>query len=231
MITAQHLISDIRNIITSGGNSDDVKVSNEQILYWINEVRSMLIAQALGKRDNISDAWVQTIGCLEMELVDKSECCDVETNCMVLKSVQQIPRTVETDTANMIVGVYTIEGELIDEVSNQSSRYSKYNKFTKSKTGWYISNDYLYIINNTLLSMVSIAGIWEDPSDLEEFATCEGTPCWSTDSEYPISLRMAGVITDIVVKTKAQTMMQFPEDVSNNASSATPKQAIENKNE
>lgn len=228
MITANHIISDIRNIATSGGNSDDFKASDEQLLYWINEIRSMLISQAIDKRDDISDVWVQTIPCFEMELADISDCCDVATGCYGLKSVLPVPTTVGED--NLIIGVYTIEGEPLSELRRTRARLVKYNKFTSKKIGWFIKDGHLYVINDTLLEMLSISGVWEDPSDLANYTNCDGT-CWTIDSEYPVSLKMASTITDIILKTKIQPMLSFPLDNSNNASGATPQQAQQNKTE
>lgn len=229
MITANHLISDIRQIATSGGNSDDFKVSDRQILYWVNEIRSMLISQAIDKRADIADVWLQSITCFEMELADISDCCEVATGCYGLKSVSQVPTTIGDD--ELIIGVYTIDGEVIDELTRQRSRYSKYNKFTKAKAGWFIKDGYLYIVNNTMLEMVTLSGIWEDPSDLAAFISCADQPCWSFDSDYPVSLKMASMITDIVIKTKIQPMMNFPLDNSNNASGATPQQAQQDRSQ
>lgn len=231
MITAQHIIEDIRNISTSGGNSDDKKMSDELVLFWINEIRSMLISQAIAKRDTISDSWIQTITCFEMELADISDCCSVATGCYGLRSVKELPGTIETDANNMIIGVYTIEGEPISELNKIRSRYAKYNKFTGTDAGWFMKDNRLYIIGDTLLEMVSVSGIFEEPSELSRYTTCTGTACWDYDSEYPVSLKMASMITDIIIKTKVQTTLNFPLDNSNNASSATPKQAQENRGE
>lgn len=231
MITAQHIISDIRTIVTSAGNSDDFKASDEQILFWINEVRSMLIAQAIAKRDTISDSWIQYINCFPMEMRDISDCCDVPTGCYGLRSVNPLPGTIETDANNMIIGIYTIDDQQISEINRIRARYQKYNKYTGTKPGWFIKDNYLYIVGNEALAMVNVAGIWEDPSDLANYTSCAGVACWSTGSEYPVSLKMASTITDIVVKTKYGVMMGFPMDQSNNASAATPQQNQQNKTE
>lgn len=229
MITAQHIIADIRAIATSGGNSDDFKVSDEQILYWINEIRSMLISQALDKNADVADIWLQTIGCFEMELTDISSCCTVETGCLGLRSVLPVPTTIGDDMS--IMSVYTIEGGVINELNKARARYSKYNKFTGKSIGWFVRDGHLYLVNDTMIEMVSIAGIWEDPTDLAAYATCDGNACWSVNSEYPVSLKMASQITDIVIKTKIQPMLGFPMDNSNNASGATPQQAQQSKQE
>lgn len=230
MINSSYLISEIREIGSSSLNSDDFKASDELILHWCNQVRSTLISQAIEKRNDILDVWVQTISCLELELVDSSECCDFETECYVLRSVKELPITVETSSRNMIVGVYTIGNEVIDELSTQKARYIKYTKFSSKRRGWYIKNNRLYIVNDVLLDKVTVAGVWDDPSELGNYISCENQACWSIDSNYPATLKMVQSIIDIVVETKVKKLLGFPADSVNDASGLTPQQINQSKN-
>lgn len=231
MITSAHLINEVRTIASSAGNSDDFKASDELILHWCNQVRSTLISQAIDKRNDILDIWIQNISCLELELVNSSECCDFDTDCFVLRSIKELPITIETSSKNMIIGVYTLDNQSIDELSVPKARYSKYTKYGAKRTGWYIKNNRLHIINNILLEKVTIAGIWDDPSELGNYISCDNQVCWSVDSIYPASLKMVESIIDIVVKTKCQTMMSFQLDNSNNASGSVPQQSQQSKTE
>ena len=228
-ITANHLIYDIVEIASSGGNPNEFKISNEQILYWIEQTRSMLISQSLNKKDDINDSWIQYINCVELEQVDASTCCLVDTDCYVLRSKQPIPSTIDTWKDNWIVSVTTIDGTSVPKSNPIRQKYQKYNKFTSNTRGWYLKDDYLYIINDQLLTYVSIAGLFEFPSELANFISCEGEACWSLDSPYPISLSLATQVTDIIIKTKVNPFMTYPMDNSNNMSGATPQQAIQNK--
>ncbi|TXG80648.1 MAG: hypothetical protein E6R13_07760 [Spirochaetes bacterium] len=228
-ITANHLISDIRGIASSGGNPNEFKITDRQILYWVEQTRSLLISQSLAKKDDINDSWIQYIDCVELEQVDASTCCLVDTDCYVLRSKERIPSTIDTWKDNWIVSVTTIDGNMIPKSNPFKSKYQKYNKYTHSDRGWYLKDDYLYVINDQLLTYVSVAGLFEFPSDLANFTSCEGMACWSYDSNYPISMSLATQVTDIVIKTKVNPFMNFPMDNSNNANNATPQQNIQNK--
>ena len=230
MITAAKIIAEIREISSSSANSDDFKASDELILHWCNQVRSTLISQAIDKRNDILDIWIQTISCLELELVNSSECCDFETDCFILRSVKELPATVETSSRNMIIGVYTLDNQLLDELSLQKARYSKYSKYGAKRAGWYIKNNRLYIVNETLLEKVTVAGVWEDPTELANYISCDNEACWSIDSNYPISLKMAETIVDIILKTKIQPLLNMPFDDKNDSSGATPQQINQSKN-
>ncbi len=228
-ISASKLIYDIVEIASSGGLPSEFSISNEQILYWIEQTRAILIGQSLNKRDDINDSWIQYINCLEMEQVDASLCCLAPSDCTVTRSVLKIPSTIDTWKDNWIISVSGIDGTSIPKSNPIKQKYQQYNKYTKNDSSWYLIDDYLYIINNPYLEVVRLAGIFEFPSDLNSFVNCEGQTCFSLDEDYPISLSMASQITDIVIKTKVNPFLQFPRDNSNNGNGSTPKQNIENK--
>ena len=228
-ITAAHLIYDVVEMASSGGNPNEFKISNEQILYWVEEIRAQLIAQSLAKRDDVNDSWVQYINCVELEQVSAAECCLVESDCYILRSKKRMPATIDTWKDNWIISVTTMDGTSIPKSNPIKQRYQKYNKYTGSKRSWFIKDDYLYVLNDQVLTYVTVAGLFETPSDLAEFISCEGEACWTLDSHYPISLNMAGQITDIIMKTKVNPFMNYPMDNKNDANGGTPQQNIQNK--
>ncbi len=231
MITLSHLIYDIIGIASSGSYPNEMKISNEQCKFWVEEVRAQLIGQALNKRDDIHDSWIQYIGCLELEPVEDTSCCLADSDCHILKSIKRIPSTIDTWKDNMIISVTTTEGVSIPKSNPIRQKYQKYNKYASNRRSWYLKDNYLYIINDTMLTYASLSGIFETPSELSNFVECSGESCFSeTETPYPVSLAIASQITDIVVKTKAQPFFLFPSDESNNANSVTPKQAMDNNN-
>ena len=128
MFTLRHAVADVRNIADSGKNNYSFRISDEQIAFWFHEIRAMLISQAVTKRQDISDAWVQDISCLELELVDASDCCFITTDCYILKTKVQIPNTVETNSDNLILRVTNPVGDIISKSNSFEVKYNKYNK-------------------------------------------------------------------------------------------------------
>lgn len=222
-ITLNKLERDITNIATSGQNPDDFRISPRQIYHWINEIRSMLISQAIQKRQDITDVWVQTLSCIKLIKIDKSECCLNISNCLVLRSEKKIPRTVEFDGDNLIITVLGSEGKTISKYNKHSSRYSKYRKYTSNRTGWFLKDDYLWIINDNLIDNIVLYAIFEDPSDLNSYSCCD-KPCFTIDSEYPVSMKMASMITDIILKTKVNALLSYPQDKLNDSNSESKPQ-------
>lgn len=214
-ITLNKIASDVENMATSGDLSYSFRIEDEQIYYWIHGARSMFISQAIGKRQDITDAWVQVIQCLEMTQVDSSECCLQNTNCKVLRSVSQLPVTIETANDNSIIKVTCGSGEIITKSNPFESKYNEYNKWTAKKPQWFIQNGYLYVINLDVVQYVNVYGLFEDPTELSAFTACSGNSCFDIDDPYPVTAKMANDITNYIVKTKVIPFMKFKQDDSN----------------
>ncbi len=229
-ITLSHLVYDILEIASSGSMPNEQKITFEQAAYWIEQIRSQLISQSLVRKDDINDSWIQYIPCVELSLVDASECCSAPSGCMVLKSVKQLPSTIDSWKDNWIVSVSTIDGNMLSKSNPIKAKYNQYNKYTNNTNSWYVKNDYLYVINNEFLELVEVAGLFESPSDLKRFADCGGNLCFTNDTNYPVSQTLATQITDIIIKTKVNPFMQAQMDNSNDASGATSKDKTEEKN-
>lgn len=219
MPTLNQIISDIRNISSSGSNPVEFKIEEKQVEFWINEIRAMLISQSFSRRQDINDTWVQLISCLELEQVDASECCNVQTGCYVLRTVREVPDTVDTYLDNMILKVTKPDGTIIPKSNQFRATYSSYNKFTGNKASWYVKNNKIYITAEDLLETINVWGIFDNPSELSTFVSCNGNTCFDYDSEYPCSLKMASDITNIVLKTKVFPFLQLPADNRNDGAS------------
>lgn len=217
MLTLRKLVADVRNIADSGENNYSFRISDEQFAFWIHEIRSMLISQAIGKRQDISDIWVQALSCMELELVDSSECCFITTDCYILRTKQKLPSSIETSGDNFIIRVTDPIGNVISKSNSFEVKYNKYNKYTSKKANWYLQNGYLYITNEKLLEYVNIFAIFENPEELSGFTTCGGGSCFNWDSPYPCSLKMGNDITNIIMQTKVMPFLQMPHDTSNDA--------------
>lgn len=221
MITLNKIISDIRNIASSGPTPDDFRITDRQIELWVHEYRSTFISQSIDKLKSISDTWIQTLKCVELQQVDKAECCDIDIDCFVLKSVQQLPDTIENKDSNLILSVTGLDDTTITPTNRFKYSYKKYSRYTGKNKGWFLKDNYLYIMNDTLLERVNVIGIFEDPSEVGKFKNCSGEPCWTIDSQYPVSMKMAKDITNTVVVEKVRPFMIFPQDSKNDSANET----------
>lgn len=217
--TLNMIKSDIRNAATSGSTPIDFRIEDSQIEYWIHQTRADLAAKDIQKRKDISTVLIQSVKCLELETVDKSECCDIDTNCSVLRTSLTIPRTIESNGTDTIIRVTDINGNLISRTSENAAKYDSYSKYTSAKAKWFLKDDYIYVINNEFLSKITVQGIFENPTELAAYVGCDGDACYTDSMSYPCSNRMASDIANIVLKTKVFPFLQIPQDTTNNSAS------------
>jgi len=218
--TLNHLVYDIKNIAYGGIQSDDTPISDRQVAYWVNQVGADLKEQSMSTSRSIPDAFIQHIECVQLECIDPSECCGVDIGPAdkLLKSTQKIPMTIQRRGKNTIISVHSVDKRVsFAETSFYRQRVNKHNKYTGSKPRWFLKDNYLYIINGFVMDHVSLAGVFDDPTEVLEFSTCEGKPCFTWDSPYPITNKIAGLITDIVLSKKMGIALQAPRDDSNDS--------------
>lgn len=216
-LSKNQLIADIRGMATSGGETIDFRIEDSQISFWIDQCRATLISQALQRKSDINDTWLQTITCLDLIQVDKSDCCDITTNCVILRTQLQLPETIDTQQDNFIVRVESINGDLISKTTILAVKYNNFAKYTSNKPKWFLKNNYIYIINSEFLGKINVTAIWDTPADLYTFENCNGIQCYSINDQYPCNQKMASMITDIVFKSKIMPYMQMPQDNTNDA--------------
>ncbi len=216
--TLNEIIYDIKNSAFGGFQSDDVQVSDRQVAYWINEARDTLIGQLLSSGKSIPESAVQHLECVQLECLDAAECCEFTSCNKVLRSTQKLPRSIQTNDRNSILSVESPDKTVgFSETTYFRAKTNKYNRYTGNNPRWFIKNDYLYVINEKMLEYVSVSGIFEDPTEATLFTTCDGAPCFTWDTDYPITQRMARLITTMILQDRLGITQQTPNDTSNNA--------------
>lgn len=226
MITYNQLIYDIWEIMSGGRIADDSKFDPRQISFWLNNQRALLVRNDLNKGRNIDPDLIQDLGCVEMEVVDRAECCDIGIDCAIIRTKLRIPNPLVLNH----LPLFTRIGR-IDKVSESynvipyaqipfvgNGRFNKKMKFAFYRDG----RIYIKLTSNNLFTKaikhINIQGVFEDPSDIGRFTTCSGIPCFSEDDKYPISAWMVDYIKEGVMRNAGLTNITAP-DKENNASS------------
>lgn len=218
MATYNELIYNLKNLYEGGIGSDDDNIADDQIIFMFDYYRAKLIREDLMKGRSISPFLIQEIGCMELETVDKSDCCDIKTDCYILKTKEKLPKVIEVYDKNLIVYIGSPDHEtsfpLGSEVQN---KWAKYNKYTSDAVRSFIRGDYLYIINSDTIDFVTVQAVFENPKEIAKFKTCDGKPCFSYEDQYPVSAHMISVITQLISERELRLMNTFPGDTINDA--------------
>ena len=208
MASLNHYIYDIKNIASGGITSDDFSIADEQIKFWFNAYRSVLIRQELSERTTVSNSYIQHI-IVEFEKIDIVEFCGTTTSdCYVLKSKNKIPKTIRRNDSTSILAVQSLDEKVSFSETNFAKKlFDKYNKYTPNLVRWYIKDDYMYLTNNTKIKWLKLSLILEDPQDAKNFQCSGGINCYpDDDAEYPVSLDLGSKITDMIIKLRLQPM-------------------------
>ena len=217
MTTLEHIYA-IKNIINRGIASDDSRISNRLILHFMNISRGMLLEQKLDKYISMQD--FQSL-CIDLAGGSYHNCCDIKipTDCTILKSTIKLPQLLSARWGSFIK-VTTLDGTILGETNITQSKNAKYSLTNNSpKTGWFIHDDYLYVINNTKLKKLLINGLWSNPESIAKYNCPDNQPCFSDLTEYPISPDLIPAMYQMVLKF-ISTSYSFPEDNVSDASAS-----------
>lgn len=212
MITKNKLVYDLLNILRGGIQSDDEIVSLRQVGFWVDNTRAELIRQDLEKKRSISDNITQSLGCVSVSLIDSSMCpCLITTGCTIMRTVDRLPLTIELYNRNLLTKVgpsimgqrgYTI-------ISYQRASTFGHGKYSKNEVGVFLHDGYLYLLNaDPELSFIFVEGVFEDPSEASKFFSCDGEPCYTDDSRYPISATMVELLKQKIIATDIKFIAQ-----------------------
>lgn len=189
----------------------------------INEQRALFIRNEYNKKRTLDPNIQQTIGCMELELVEAHTCCeDIPVGCKILRTKKPIPNTIEFHHTK---GITSIGPILMTEKRFTLIDFSRVPYVGSGRTNQkaiyaFLLDSYIYVFSKDpfvkTLTKIAIRGIFEDPTALADFNTCEGKPCWSTKDIYPLNQWMWAYVKEQVIQQLFRKR-QIPLDNNNNA--------------
>jgi len=203
--------------------SDDEDISLDEIKYEIHNQRALFIRNELNKFRTIDPEIEQTL-ITGLEIADRSVCPNVQLKCTIIRSIKDIPNTIELhyNTGLIDVSPLDIISYPFSFVSYNHARYAGNGKYSKNDIFAFLYRNRIYLIsksnNHKTLQSIKVRGIFENPSDLKDFCTPENVSCWNDDMEYPLKRWMANYIQGEVIK-KFINLIKFPVDNSNDSKS------------
>ena len=215
-MTLNEIAYNLLNLVRGGRSNTDEHISLEQIKFNIKHYRAMFIRRDYSKNGFNSRHTEQDLGCVYLESVDASKCCDLPTNCSVYRTKKTIPRTIRYNFEEAISYVGDIHGTgTIPFINSNTIKWLPYDKYTKDKLKSYMIGDYLYIYNAEGLEAINIRGVFEDPEDVALFDECSQGGCYSDDTEYPVPLDMLNIINSGLINGELGLLSGTFSDTSN----------------
>ena len=214
-MTLNEIAYNILNLVRGGRSSNNDHISLSQIKFNVKYYRAMLIRRDFTRNGIITRHLEQDLGCLELQKVDASKCCNLPVDCAVYRTKKKIPRTVRFSFKDAITHVGDVTGlGTIPMVEPHMVEFLPYDKYTKSQKKAYMIEDYLYVYNADGLKFVNVRGVFEDPEEVALF-DCDGSDCYDDDSEFPIPMDMVQIITSGLMSGELMLLSSSVNDTTN----------------
>ena len=185
----------------------------ESIKNHVVDYRALLLRQDL-ENNFLSTTHLLESFCVQMEVVDSSECKEITSNKYVLRSVQPIPRTIRLKN----------QGNLGFTFVGSPDRYISYDYAKKETLKWRhalpfqlptkkyydIINDHLFILNSIKPCKVLLEGPIEDPRDIDD---CNYPDRFKDDVPFNCPADIVAKITDIVKRNYVPQLLKDDAEV------------------
>tara|TARA_R110002020_G_scaffold195231_1_gene396238 strand:+ start:126 stop:824 length:699 start_codon:yes stop_codon:yes gene_type:complete len=216
-MTLNEIAYNLLNLIRGGRSNHDEHISLDQIKFNIKHYRAVFIRRDFAKNGFNSRHTEQDLGCVDLERVDASQCCNLPSTCIVYKSVKPIPKTIRYNFEEAITYVGDITGTgTIPLVHSNIVQFLPWDKHTKDNYKAYMLNNFLYIYNADGLNTVNIRGVFEDPEDVAAFDQCDGGGCYDDSAtDFPIPMDMLAMINQGILSTELQLLGSSVSDTKN----------------
>ena len=216
-MTLDEIAYNLLNLVRGGRSNNDEHISLDQIKFNIKHYRAMFIRRDHAKNGFISRHIEQDLGCVDLKPVDASKCCNLNTDCLVYRTVKPIPKTIRYNFEEAISHVGDVTGfGTIPMVNSNTIQWLPYDKYTKGKMKAYMIANFLYIYNAEGLESINIRGVFEDPQEVSNFDQCEGGGCYNDSKHpFPISMDMLSLINQGIISGELQLLSGSFSDTAN----------------
>ena len=178
----------------------------------------MLIRRDYARNAYVSNTIEQDLGCLMLEAVDASKCCPdlFPTGTTVYRTKRKPPRTLRFNFKDAFTFIGKPNGTgTIPRVEPHELEFLQYDKYTCGHTKYYVIDDYIYVYNPNGLDAINVRGVFEDPEDVANFATCDDGACYDEQSPFPMPMDMVSFITSSLAQGELQLLAGGVNDTTN----------------
>lgn len=223
-MTLRELIFDLKNTLRGGRQSDDDPISDREVYHQIKTVRATLLKRAIDSKTSVTNS-IQEINCMPMVFTDKSECCEIKTDCPIIRTAHQIPNVIHEQDSIRYFG-------LIDKQRHISlqeytvAKYYHYKRWGKDQPFAYFLNNYIYVVNMPHLEFTTILGLFEHPEEVLKLNKCANGDCidltdlftfW--DNIYPLDDYLLMELKRLLLLEQMRIMALSKTDTTNDAKS------------
>ena len=219
-VTLDNIITDLLTVIRGSKVVQSESISRRQIEEWVNEYRAVLIKQDLDKGKMPNPDYIQEMPGLLLEVVDRTKEVDMQSGTYQMRTVIELPKTIDLNFKPGFMYVGTIDGREIQVVSEGRSRWQQYKTFTATDTIAFLRNRHLYINTVSPLYAITVRGVFEVPTEVGNLVNPNSEVITLNYRDaYPIPANMVPALKELILTKELGIMSQLPSDNKNDGAS------------
>lgn len=201
------IIYNFQNLKEGGLHSDDIELSDEQVIYIFNYYRAKLIRQDYNKSSFNLDGVEQDLGKVIVE--------DLQGTSSIKNSrvTEYIPKLIQLPDGLAIRLIGSAE-KPYQHITPGRASYIKHARFTNREGFYYpLDNRVILLNNDNNVTKIPLVGIFENPVEAIEFKTKEKLEDYNIN--YPVSSHMIDTILKMMVDSEIRFSALLPDTNTN----------------
>jgi hypothetical protein len=206
---------------------DDDKLDDRLIKDWIKNQRSLWIRNEMNKPRSVDEQIIQTLGCVALEVADRTSCPTGLTGYSILQTVEDIPNLIELNNGDGIIEVGPVDriARPFSYITLSRARFSGNGKWNSRIIFAFRYGTKILLIAKDMESgsflkyirYIRVRGVFVDPEEVANFTHVDGTPCYSDTDDYPLNEWMWNYIRDQITKDNFELITTAPTDKVNDS--------------
>lgn len=207
---------------------DDDRLDERLLKKWMNDQRELWIRNEVNKGRTIDEQIIQTLGCIPLEVADRSACPSITTGYSVLQTAQDLPKVIELKNSDGLIEIGPV-----DKIARPFSYINIFRSRFAGSGRWNSKIIYVFRYGNRLmfiskdmesgsflkyLRYVKVRGLFSDPEEVANFNHVDGSACYSEDDDYPLNPWMWNYIKTEILKANFDAFKTSVTDKVNDGS-------------
>jgi hypothetical protein len=173
----------------------------------------------------VNPDYIQELQGLLLEVVDRSKGAELPSDTYLLRTVLELPKTIDLNYKSGLTYVGTIDGREIQLIPQGRSKWQRYKKYTSNDNTAYLKSRHLYLEMVSPIESISVRGIFEVPTEVGNFINPHADYTYANwDTPYPIPINMIPTLKEMILKKELGITVQSPADTTNDASNEIEQQ-------
>lgn len=226
-MTLNEGVYELKEIIRKNNLSDDDRLDNRLIKDWIHGQRELWIRNEVNKNHKIDPQIIQSLGCIQLEVADRSVCPSYTTGYSVLQTNVDLPKTIELNNWD---GIYDIGP--IDRIAKRFSyvhiaraRFAGNGAFNENIIHAFRHGKRILFTAKNMesksflkyLRYVNVRALCADPTEVATFTHVNGDACYTDDDDYPMNRWMWQYMRQAILEANFNALIRTPTDKVNDS--------------